>query len=165
MAVPRLCRHDEALPVALGNAEVMPVSLVVRGGTVYDGSGSAGRRADVAVDGDRIVGIGEVPVDVDGVEVDATGLAVVPGFINTLSHAWGALQQDGSGESDLLQGVTTEVFGEAFTPGPSTPEFVELAGSYYAPDVRVDFRRLSEGLDHLESSGVALNVASSIGGM
>lgn len=143
----------------------MPVSLVVRGGTVYDGTGSPGRRADVAVDGDRIVGIGDVPPDVDALEVDATGLAVVPGFINSLSHAWGALQDDGSGESDLLQGVTTEVFGEAFTPGPSTPEFVELCGSYYAPDVRVDFRRLSDGLDHLESSGVALNVASSIGGM
>lgn len=143
----------------------MPASLVVRGGTVYDGLGSVGRRADVVVDGDRVVGIGDVPEHVDGVEVDASGFAVVPGFINTLSHAWGALQKDGSGESDLLQGVTTEVFGEAFTPGPSTPAFVELAGSYYAPDVRVDFRRLSEGLDHLESSGVALNVASSIGGM
>ncbi len=143
----------------------MPVSLVLRGGTVYDGSGGPGRRADVAVDGDRIAGIGDIPAGVDALEVDATGLAVVPGFINTLSHAWGALQNDGSGASDLLQGVTTEVFGEAFTPGPSTPEFVELTASYYAPDVRVDFRRLSEGLDFLEKSGVALNVASSLGGM
>jgi N-acyl-D-amino-acid deacylase len=143
----------------------MPVSLVIRGGTVYDGSGGPGRRADVAVDEDRIVGIGDVPSRVDAVEIDATGHAVVPGFINTLSHAWGALQSDGSGASDLLQGVTTEVFGEAFTPGPSTPEFVELSQSYYAPDVRVDFRRLGDGLDYLETSGVAVNIASSIGGM
>jgi N-acyl-D-amino-acid deacylase len=143
----------------------MPISMVVRGGTVYDGSGSAGRRADVAVDGDRVVGIGDIPPDVDAQQVDATGLAVVPGFINVLSHAWGALQQDGSGESDLLQGVTTEVFGEAFTPGPSTPEFAELCASYYAPGVRVDFRRLSDGLDDLVSSGVTVNVASSVGGM
>jgi N-acyl-D-amino-acid deacylase len=143
----------------------MSISLVVRGGTVFDGTGAPGRRADVAVDGDRIVGIGEVPVSVDAAEVDATGLAVVPGFINTLSHAWGALQKDGSGESDLLQGVTTEVFGEAFTPGPSSPEFVDLCKSYYAQDVRVDFARLSDGLDDLESSGVTVNVASSIGGM
>jgi N-acyl-D-amino-acid deacylase len=143
----------------------MPASLVIRGGTVYDGTGAAGRRADVAVDGDRIIGIGDVPPDVDAIEVDATGLAVVPGFINVLSHAWGALQKDGSGESDLLQGVTTEVFGEAFTPGPSTPEFVDLCASYYAPDTRVDFARLSEGLDHLASCGVTMNVASSVGGM
>ncbi|MBK5306140.1 MAG: amidohydrolase family protein [Frankiaceae bacterium] len=143
----------------------MPVSLVIRGGLVYDGSGGDGRIADVAVDGDRVVGVGAIPPDVDAREIDATGLAVVPGFINTLSHAWGALQRDGSGESDLLQGVTTEVFGEAFTPGPSTPEFVDLCKAYYAPGVRVDFSRLSEGLDFLEKSGVALNVASSIGGM
>src|SRR3954471_16356405 len=143
----------------------MPISLVVRGGTVYDGTGGPGRVADVAIEGDRVVGVGDVPADVDAGVVDATGLAVVPGFINTLSHAWAALQSDGSAASDVLQGVTTEVFGEAFTPGPSTPEFAELAGSYYAPDVRVDFRRLSDGLDFLEKSGVSVNVASSIGGM
>lgn len=143
----------------------MPISAVVRGGVVYDGTGAAGRRADVAIDGDRVVGIGDVPAEVDAVEVDASGLAVVPGFINVLSHAWGALQRDGSAASDLLQGVTTEVFGEAFTPGPSTAEFVELCRAYYAPDVEVDFPRLSDGLNSLERGGVAVNVASSIGGM
>lgn len=143
----------------------MPVSLVIRNGTVYDGTGAAGRVADVAVDGDRIIGIGDIPDGVDGLTVDASGLAVVPGFINALSHAWGALQQDGSGASELLQGVTTEVFGEAFTPGPSTPAFVELARSYYEPQVRIDFDRLSEGLGFLEKTGVCANVASSIGGM
>lgn len=143
----------------------MPISLVVRGGTVYDGTGSPGRRADVAVDGDTVVAVGELPEHVNAVELDATGFAVVPGFINTLSHAWGALQKDGSAASDLLQGVTTEVFGEAFTPGPSNDAFAELIGSYYGPDVKADFPRLSEGLAHLESSGVTVNVASSIGGM
>ncbi len=51
--------------------------------------------------------------------LDATGLAVTPGFVNVLSHAWGSLQRDGSGSADLLQGVTTEVFGEAFSLGPA----------------------------------------------
>jgi len=142
----------------------MAVSLVVRGGTVYDGSGGPGRRADVGVDGDGIAFVGEAPASVDAVEVDATGLAVIPGLINVLSHGWGALQRDGSAASDLLQGVTTEVFGEAFTPGPSSPAFVELCAAYYETGVRVDFPRLSEGLASLESSGVAVNVASSIGG-
>jgi N-acyl-D-amino-acid deacylase len=139
--------------------------MVVRGGVVYDGNGGPGVRADVAVDGDRIAGIGEVPASVDAVELDVAGLAVVPGFINVLSHAWAGLQVDGSGASDLLQGVTTEVFGEAFTPGPSSAEFVELSRSYYAPDTDLDFGRLSDGLSDLERRGVALNVASSIGGM
>src|SRR3954463_16147203 len=141
----------------------MPISLVVRGGTVYDGSGAPGRRADVAVDGDRVVGIGDVPLTVDAHELDATGHAVVPGFINTLSHAWAALQSDGSAASDVLQGVTTEVFGEAFTPGPTTPELVAAAASLYSPDVDVDFPQVSAGLSDLERRGVSVNVASSIG--
>lgn len=143
----------------------MPVSLVIRGGTVYDGDGGPGRVADVAVDGARIVGVGEIPTMLDAVELDARGLAVAPGFINVLSHAWRALLRDGSATSDLMQGVTTEIFGEGFSPGPSTREFVELCASFYAPDVAVDFPRLSDGLAHLEARGVAVNIASSIGGM
>lgn len=142
----------------------MAVSLVVRGGTVYDGSGTPGRAADVLVKGGRIALIGPAPEFLDAIEVDATGRAVIPGLVNVLSHAWGALQRDGSAASELLQGVTTEIFGEAFTPGPGSPAFAELCASYFEPGVRVDFPRLSAGLAHLESAGVAVNVASSLGG-
>lgn len=142
----------------------MPASVVVRGGTVYDGTGGPGRRADVVIDGDVVALVGHAPEAVDALEIDATGQAVIPGLINVLSHAWGALQQDGSAASDVLQGVTTEVFGEAYTPGPSSPEFVELCAASYQADVRADFSRLSEGLAQLESLGVAVNVASSLGG-
>lgn len=142
----------------------MSASVIVRGGTVYDGTGGPGRPADVVVDGDVVVDVGEAPESADALEIDATGLAVIPGLVNVLSHAWGVLQQDGSAASDLLQGVTTEVFGEAYTPGPSSPEFVELCASSYQADVQADFSRLSEGLAQLESRGVAVNVASSIGG-
>src|SRR4051794_1204942 len=90
----------------------MPASLVIRGGTVVDGTGAEPRRADVIVDGDRIVAV-ETADAVDAVELDATGQVVAPGFVNILSHAWGSLQIDSTGGSDLLQGVTTEVFGEA----------------------------------------------------
>src|SRR4051794_9954569 len=153
-----VCRCNEAATSTARKAEAMTLSVVVRGGTVFDGEGGPGVAADVGIEGDRVVVVGSVPADADALEIDATGLAVVPGFINTLSHAWGALQRDGSGVSDLVQGVTTEVFGEAFTPGPSTPEFTVAVGSMYA-DVNVDFRRLSDGLSDLESRGIALNVA------
>ncbi|HEV2369866.1 MAG TPA: D-aminoacylase [Acidimicrobiales bacterium] len=157
----------------------MAASLVVRGGTVVDGTGAPGRRADVVVDGDRIVHVGARdgatpapgpdghPAEVIDAEViDATGLVVVPGFINVLSHAWISLQRHPTGASEALQGVTTEVFGEAFSPGPGGRDFARLiAGGYAdAEDVVVDFPRLSEGLSHLESRGVGLNVASFIGG-
>lgn len=75
----------------------MPLSLVIRGGTVYDGTGTSGVRTDVLVDGDRVVGVHPVSDDVDAEIIDASGLAVAPGFINVLSHAWGSLQLDPSG--------------------------------------------------------------------
>jgi len=72
----------------------MPATLVLRGGSVVDGTGAPARRADVAVDGDRIVAVGDLPEHVDAQVVDATGLTVAPGFVNMLSHAWGTLQLD-----------------------------------------------------------------------
>ena len=146
----------------------MAATLVIRGGTVFDGTGGAGVRADVVVDGDRITHVGDAPADLGAgaaPTLDATGLAVAPGFINVLSHAWGSLQRDGTGASDLLQGVTTEVFGEAFSLGPSTAETVKATEYWRSdPEVRIDFDRLSAGLSFLESRGVAPNVASFIGG-
>lgn len=142
----------------------MPVSLVLRGGTVVDGTGALGRRADVAVDGDRVVGVGEVPETAGVLELDASGLAVCPGFINALSHAWGSLQLDGSGASDLLQGVTTEVFGEAFSLGPSDERIEQLTGAMTDTGVQVVYDRLSDGLAALAASGIAPNIASYIGG-
>ena len=145
----------------------MPATLVIRGGTVVDGTGAAPVTADVAVDGDRIVAVGEIGPDVDAVELDATGHVVAPGFVNVLSHAWGSLQQDGSAASELLQGVTTEVFGEAFSLGPTDGRLTEAMRPWagMGDNARVEFDRLSQGLDHLERLGVAPNVASFIGGM
>lgn len=128
----------------------MALSLVIRGGEVHDGSGSPARRADVAVEGDRVVEIGDTVAE-GAPTLDATGLVVCPGFINVLSHSLGTLQRDGRGASELLQGVTTEVFGEAFSPGPATTEVVESLGAFGAAQgQRADFARLSDGLDHLE---------------
>lgn len=144
----------------------MALTRIVRGGMVYDGSGSPGVPADVGIEGDRIVLVGTDLPDAPGTDVvDATGLAVTPGFVNVLSHAWESLQRDGSGASDLLQGVTTEVFGEAFSLGPSDDSFQPLLDSFDAPtESRLAFARLADGLDHLQSLGVAPNVASFVGG-
>jgi N-acyl-D-amino-acid deacylase len=143
----------------------MPASLVVRGGTVVDGTGAAPRRADVVVDGDRIVAIEATADPVDAVELDATGQVVAPGFVNVLSHAWGSLQLDSTGGSDLLQGVTTEVFGEAFSLGPGKVSEALRNWDDLGGGAQVDFDRLSQGLDHLVHKGVAPNVASFIGGV
>ena len=141
----------------------MALSLVVRNGMLYDGLGNPGRLADVGIDGDRNAIIGDI--DQPGVpSIDASGLAVAPGFINILSHGWASLQIDGSGPSELLQGVTTEVFGEAMSPGPSSPAFLSLTGDLGDSGVRADFHRLSDCLDYMASRGLSMNVASFVGG-
>ena len=131
---------------------------------MYDGSGAAGRIADVLVEGDRVVGVGESPAETSAQVLDASGLTVAPGFINVLSHAWGSLQLDGSGASDVMQGVTTEVFGEAYSLGPSDERFRSLLGADDTSGLELIFDHLREGLDHLVGRGVAPNIASFIGG-
>jgi N-acyl-D-amino-acid deacylase len=138
--------------------------LVIRGGTVYNGSGSPARVTDVAVDGDRIVKVGDLRNAKGTSEIDASGLAVAPGFINMLSWATESLIEDGRGVADLLQGVTLEVFGEGGSMGPLNEamkkEAVEQMG-----DIKYDipWTTLGQYLNHLVERGVSPNVASFIG--
>ena len=142
----------------------MPATLVVHGGTVYDGSGAEGRLADVVVSGDEVVAVGPCQGEHESDVLDATGLAVSPGFVNVLSHAYFSLYQDPRGLSDLYQGVTTEVFGEGMSIGPFTPETSALVEPRLSPDrPALEWERLSEYLAHLSGRGVAQNVASFVG--
>ncbi|MGH3679224.1 MAG: hypothetical protein ACRDT2_02915, partial [Natronosporangium sp.] len=140
------------------------LSLVVRGGTVYDGTGAPGRDADVLVAGDRVVAVGSAPDGHSAQVLDATGLVVVPGFVNILSHAWPAMLADGTAESELRQGVTTEVFGEADSPGPADAAYGDYLQQVYEAPVPAGFARLADGLDTLVAGGISPNVASFVGG-
>lgn len=138
--------------------------LIIRNGIVHDGSGLPGRRADVAVRGDRIVAIGSLPALRAAREIDASGLAVSPGFINVLSWAGVSLLHDGRGMSDLKQGVTLEIFGEGESGGPLT-EPMKASLRRQQGDIRyeIDWTTLGEYLDSLATRGVSLNVASFVG--
>ncbi len=138
--------------------------LVIRGGTIFDGSGDEGYAGDVVVDGDRIVYVGKSRGDGAKNIIDATGKAVAPGFINMLSWATESLIADGRGQSDLRQGITLEVFGEGNSGGPLTPEMKVLAKQRQT-DIRYDitWTSLNEYLEHLQNQGIAPNVASFIG--
>ncbi|HEY9540969.1 MAG TPA: D-aminoacylase, partial [Luteimonas sp.] len=106
-------------PVADAPTTVERYDLLVRNGTVYDGSGAAPRRVDVAVRGDRIAAL--LPPDSEAAAdqvLDAGGRAVAPGFINVLSWATESLIADGRGMGDTKQGVTLEIFGEGWSMGP-----------------------------------------------
>lgn len=100
--------------------------LIVRGGEIYDGSGGAPVRGDVAVKGERIVCVGTRRGAAAKV-VDAKGKAVAPGFINMLSWSNESLIADGRGQSELRQGVTLEVMGEGDSMGPLNPAMKQLA--------------------------------------
>ena len=138
--------------------------IIIRGGTVYDGTGSPGRIADVAIDGDRIAAVGRLNHARGRVEVDALGMAVSPGFINVLSWATESLIADGRSQGDIRQGVTLEVFGEGWSEGPLNDAMKRLAVEQQA-DIRFDIEwtTLGEYLEHLVDRGVSTNVASFVG--
>ena len=137
--------------------------VVIRGGTIYDGTGGAPYQGDVAVKGDRIAA--SAP-HIDGhgqTEIDAHGKAVSPGFINMLAHPEESLIADGRGLSDLQQGVTLEVMGED-SMGPLTPAMKKL-GEERQSDIRypITWTTLGGYLDMLQKKGISPNVASFVG--
>jgi N-acyl-D-amino-acid deacylase len=137
--------------------------FVIRGGEVADGSGGPVRSGDVVVEGDRIAAIVPPGTAVEGDQIEARGMVVAPGFINVLSHAYYSLQLDPRGLSDLLQGVTTLVFGEGWSLGPCSEPMLRKYAREAPAGVRAAWPRLAEALRALEAGGLALNVASFVG--
>jgi N-acyl-D-amino-acid deacylase len=138
--------------------------LIVRGGTIYDGSGNPGFTGDVAISGDRIAYVGpRAPGDARR-EIEAHGRAVAPGFINMLSWSNESLLIDGRGQGELRQGVTLEVMGEGESMGPLTPAMKdELIAQQGDLKYGIEWTTLGEYLETLERKGISLNVASHIG--
>jgi N-acyl-D-amino-acid deacylase len=134
---------------------------------VYDGSGKPGVITDVGINADTIAAIGNLSKAEGKTEVDATGLAVAPGFINMLSWATESLIIDGTSQADIRQGVTLEVFGEGWSMGPLNEKMKAdlLADMQRNPDWKydLDWTTLNEYLQSLERRGVAPNVASFVG--
>src|SRR6266404_6753507 len=138
--------------------------VVIRGGTVYDGTGAKPKHADVAIRGDRIAGIGDFKTAKAKTVVNANGLAVAPGFINMLSWSNESLIQDGRSQSEIRQGVTTEIMGEGESMGPVNDRVREHMLREQA-DIKYEIKwnTLAEYLRYLETRGVSCNVASFIG--
>jgi len=152
-----------ALSLGRASAQESGYDIVIRNAVIYDGSGTASRRGDIAINADTIAYVGPSAALRGKREVDVRGLAVAPGFINMLSHAEESLIADGRSESDIRQGVTLEVFGE-FSMGPLTDTLRREALAMQS-DIRypVDWTTLGEYLDRLASRGITPNVASFIG--
>jgi N-acyl-D-amino-acid deacylase len=145
-------------------AEAPSFDVLIRGGTVYDGSGAPPRRADVGIRGDRIEAVGDLAGAAGGTVLDAAGLAVAPGFVNMLSWATDDLLADPRSQGDIRQGVTTEIFGEGESYGPwSEPMKVRRRAMQGDFRYEITWTTLAEYLRLLERRGVAPNVASFVG--
>jgi N-acyl-D-amino-acid deacylase len=152
------------LAVVVGCAAPPEYDIVLRGGTIYDGSGSTPVVADIAIRGDVIERIGELG-DARGVlELDVAGSAVAPGFINMMCWANESLIEDGRSQSDIRQGITLEILGEGTSMGPLNDEMKREMRERQG-DIRYDIEwtSLDEYLEFLQKRGVSPNIASFIG--
>src|SRR5690242_5256003 len=136
-------------------ASAAKFDVVVAGGTVYDGSGGPGVKADVGITGDEIKAVGDLNGADAGTVVRADGLAVAPGFVNMMSGD-DSLRVDGRSLSDIKQGVTTEIFGEGDSMGPLTEEMrarrLANQGDLKYP---ITWLTLHDGMLDLEKRGVS----------
>lgn len=138
--------------------------VIIKGGTVYDGSGSEGQHFDLAIKGDRIAGVGDFKNAKAKETVNATGLAVAPGFINMLSWSNESLIQDGRSQSEIRQGVTTEIMGEGESMGPVNDRVRQhILREQKDIKYEIKWNTLAEYLQYLEKRGVSCNVASFLG--
>jgi N-acyl-D-amino-acid deacylase len=165
-------RKSSALAFALAASALVSAApppraaytVLIRGGTIYDGSGGTPFVGDVALRGERIVYVGPHAPGRAARTVDATGKAVAPGFVNMLSWSTESLIADGRGLSETMQGITLEVMGEGDSMGPMTPKMKRLAVQRQG-DIKYPIRwtTLGQYLDYLQKKGVTPNVASFIG--
>src|ERR1043166_8807107 len=138
--------------------------VIVKGGTVYDGTGAEPRHVDVAIRGDRIAGVGDFKNAKAKKIIDAKGLAVAPGFINMLSWSNESLIQDGRSQSEIRQGVTTEVMGEGESMGPVNDAIrTHMLRQQKDIHYEIKWNTLAEYLRYLEERGISCNVASFLG--
>lgn len=148
---------------ACAQTQTQSFDVIIKGGTVYDGTGRAPVRADVGIKGDRLVAIGNLSRATAPTIVDAKGLAVAPGFINMLAHSESSLIVDPRSLSEIKQGVTTQIFGE-LSMGPLNDQMKQRLRDQQG-DVKfnIEWTTLAEYLQYLEKRGISQNVASFIG--
>jgi N-acyl-D-amino-acid deacylase len=152
------------LIIAAGCKTRVRYDVLIRNGNIFDGSGGQPFKADIGINGDSIVFIGDLKNSEGKTDIDATGLAVAPGFINMLSWANESLIEDGRSQSDIRQGITLEVLGEGESMGPLNSRMKEDMLKAEG-DIKYDigWTTLGEYLEYLEKRGVSTNIASFVG--
>lgn len=146
---------------ACNNAPVY--DTIIRNGTIYDGNGGEPYKADVAINADTIAFIGDLKNATAKNDIDAKGKAVAPGFINMMGHSEESLFQDGRAQSDIRQGVTTEIFGEFSMAPLNAKTKQQLQDGQGDIKYKVNWNTLGEYMNELEKTGISVNIASFVG--
>ena len=159
-----MCAVVAMCVVAVGCGSPDQYDVVLRNGMIYDGSGGEPYVGDVAFSGDVIAALGNIGEATGRTEIDVSGLAVSPGFVNMMSWANESLIEDGHSQSDIRQGVTLEIMGEGSSMGPLNDAMkagmLESQGDIH---YGVEWTTLAQYLQYLERRGISPNVASFIG--
>ena len=159
-----MCAVVAMCVVAVGCGSPDQYDVVLRNGMIYDGSGGEPYVGDVAFSGDVIAALGNIGEATGRTEIDVSGLAVSPGFVNMMSWANESLIEDGRSQSDIRQGVTLEIMGEGSSMGPLNDAMkagmLESQGDIH---YGVEWTTLAQYLEYLERRGISPNVASFIG--
>jgi N-acyl-D-amino-acid deacylase len=138
--------------------------VIIKNGTIYDGSGTASYKGDIAINGDTIAAMGDIKKAKGNLVIDASDMAIAPGFINMQSWANESLIEDGSSQSDIRQGITLEVMGEGWSDGPLNSEMkAEAIADQGDIKYEINWNTLGEYLNYLENNGVSTNIASFVG--
>jgi N-acyl-D-amino-acid deacylase len=138
--------------------------VLIRGGIVFDGSGEPPKQIDVGIRGDKIAAVGNLAEATARTTIDAQNLAVAPGFINMLSWSTDSLLADGRGQSEIRQGVTTQIMGEGWSWGPVNAAIKKrMMDAQIDIKYEIDWTTLCDYLNLLEHKGVSQNVASFLG--
>src|SRR6187549_2140676 len=145
------------------NSSKQEYDTIIRNGMIYDGNGGEPFKGDIGINADTITFIGDLSKASAKNEVDAKGNAVAPGFINMMGHSEESLIEDGRGQSDIKQGVTTEIFTE-FSMGPLNSK-MKMQAKKGQGDIKydVEWNTLGEYMNFLEKKGISPNIASFVG--
>jgi N-acyl-D-amino-acid deacylase len=133
------------------SSDLQKADIVIQNGLLYDGTGEKPLLGTIAIKDDSILYVGKHKQFNAKKTIDASGKSIAPGFINMLSWGYNSLMKDGRGLSDLMQGVTLEVFGEGTSPGPIGKRNSD------------NYLSFGQAMDSLQINGISTNIASFLG--
>ena len=138
--------------------------VLIKNGRIVDGSGRPGYNADIAIKGQRIARIGNLPNATATKTIDASGMVVAPGFIDMLGQSETYLLIDPRGMSKVMMGVTTEITGEGESIAPINDRQIKEQEDFLKRfNLTIDWRTLDEYFKRLQKQGTGLNLGTFVG--